>query len=181
MPNVENVSSAMPQVGGALFRAPYGTTIPTDYSTALNQAFKDVGYCDDTGFTESTGITITTKNAWGGDTVDAQAKKSEKTFKFVLLESKNAEALKTIYGDDNVTEDSNGIHIAEDAKALGFYSWVVEMITKSDKKRRHIIPNATVSNIGDIKYVDNDTISYEVTLTALVDKSGKYQHQYIEK
>ena len=37
MPNVENVTTGKPKVGGAVYRAPVGTTLPTDATTALNE------------------------------------------------------------------------------------------------------------------------------------------------
>ena len=40
MANAEHVSAAKPKTGGAIYRAPLGTTLPTDASTALNAAFK---------------------------------------------------------------------------------------------------------------------------------------------
>ena len=39
--NKANVTTGKPKVGGAVFRAPVGTTLPTDASTALNSAFKE--------------------------------------------------------------------------------------------------------------------------------------------
>ena len=41
MSTVANVSAAKPRTGGAIYRAPLGTTLPTDASTAIDTtAFK---------------------------------------------------------------------------------------------------------------------------------------------
>ena len=50
---VANVSAGKPAVGGAVFVAPTGTTLPTDATTALGSAFKALGYCSDDGLTNS--------------------------------------------------------------------------------------------------------------------------------
>lgn len=40
MSDAKNVSAGKPKVGGAIFRAPTGTELPTDATTQLNDAFK---------------------------------------------------------------------------------------------------------------------------------------------
>ena len=39
----ENVTAGKPKKGGAVFRAPVGTALPTDTTTQLNEAFKALG------------------------------------------------------------------------------------------------------------------------------------------
>lgn len=47
--DAQNVSSGKPKIGGAISKAPLGTELPKDATTALNMAFKSLGYCSADG------------------------------------------------------------------------------------------------------------------------------------
>ena len=47
--NTSNVSTGKPKVTGAVYRAPVGSTLPTDATSALNEVFKSLGYVSDGG------------------------------------------------------------------------------------------------------------------------------------
>ena len=91
--DVKNVSAGKPKIGGAIFRAPLGTELPTDAKLALDPAFKELGYCSDDGITNSNSPETDNVKAWGGDTVlDLQTSK-EDSFQYKLIEITNVEAL----------------------------------------------------------------------------------------
>lgn len=54
MAQVENVTTAKPKIDGAIYSAPKGTPLPTDAKTALNVAFKPLGYISDDGLKNKT-------------------------------------------------------------------------------------------------------------------------------
>ena len=91
MNTASNVSAGKPKSTGAIWAAPKGTTLPTSTSDTLDVAFKCLGYVSDAGVVNSTSIESNKIKAWGGDTVLVIFSSKEDTYKFTLIEVKNAE------------------------------------------------------------------------------------------
>lgn len=65
MSNAQNVSTAKPKVGGAVWSAPLGTTLPIDAATDLDAAFKSLGYISEDGLTNENTPESENIKAWG--------------------------------------------------------------------------------------------------------------------
>jgi hypothetical protein len=100
--SITNVVVGKPLVTGGVLTAPVGTVLPSDPLSALNAAFKAVGYITDAGVTKSEKRNTGTINAWGGDTIAATAKGYDVTIKLDLAEFLNAITQGLIYGTANV-------------------------------------------------------------------------------
>lgn len=180
MPDATKVSVGKPKVSGAVHWAPLGTTLPTSATAALNGAFVELGYVSEDGLTNNNSPESDTVKAWGGDTVLNLQTDRPDTFAFTLIESLNEDVLKTIYGASNVTADGDGnLTIKATAEEMTSGAWVFDMIVKGGRAKRIVVPNGTISELGEIVYKDDEAIGYNVTITDVPDNTGVYHYEYI--
>lgn len=131
MANASNVTTGKPKKGGAIFRAPLGSTLPTDATTALDPAFVCLGYCGEDGLSNANSPESDSIKAWGGDTVLTYQSAKEDTFTFVLIEALNPDVLKAVYGDENVTGTlADGITVKANSQEQQAAAWVVEQVMR---------------------------------------------------
>ncbi len=181
MAKASNVTTGKPKKGGAVFRAPLGTTLPNDATTELDEAFICLGYCGEDGLTNANSPESDSIKAWGGDTVLTYQSAKEDTFSFVLIEALNPDVLKAVYGDENVdgTLDT-GITVKANSNEQQAAAWVIEQVMRDGAHKRIVIPSAAVTEVGDITYSDEEAVGYETTITATPDKDGNTHYEYIK-
>lgn len=178
-----NVTVGKPKVGGAVHWAPLGTTLPTDATTAIASVsadYVDLGYVSEDGLTNNNSPESDTVKAWGGDTVLNLQTDRPDTFALTLIEAMNEEVLKTIYGSSNVVVDGSGnITVKATAQDMPSGVWVFDMILKGGRAKRIVVPNGTISKLGEIAYKDSEAVGYNVTITDVPDTNGVYHYEYI--
>ncbi|MDK8278259.1 phage tail protein [Peptostreptococcus anaerobius] len=180
--NANNVSFGKPKIGGAIFSAPLGTALPKNAISELDKAFKCLGYVSEDGITNENSPDSEETKAWGGDVVLVSQTEKKDNFTYTLIETVNINVLKEVYGSENVSGDINtGITIKANSKPLVAHSIVIEMILKGGILKRIVLPNATVSEIGDIEYNDEDPVGYETTVSCVPDSDGNTHYEYIQK
>lgn len=179
--NTSYVTAGKPKKGGAVFRAPLGTALPTDTTSKLDDAFENLGYCSEDGVTNENSPSTEKAKAWGGDTVlNFQTEKPD-NFKMKLIEAMNVAVLKAVYGTNNVSGTlAEGITIKANAEDPEEYAWVIDMLLKGGAVKRIVIPKASVAEIGEIIYSDSEAVGYELTLSAVPDNEGNTHYEYIK-
>ena len=165
-----NVSVGKPKVGGAVYIAPLGTTLPTDATSALS-SFTCLGYVSDDGLRNATSVSTEDIKAWGGDVVlTSQTEKSE-TFALKLIECLDVNVLKAVYGSSNVSGTSaatgSGIVIRANSAEAESNCWVFDTVLTGGVMKRIVLANAKITELGEIVYKDNEAVGYDITLKAL--------------
>lgn len=180
MSTVTNVTAGQPAVGGAIYVAPTGSTLPTDATTSLDAAFVCLGYASEDGLTNSNSIESTSFKAWGGDEVlNVQTGKTD-TFKFKLIEALDINVLKFVFGASNVTGTlATGITVTANASEQDEHALVFEMIMREGALKRVVVPAGKITAVGDVVYKGSDLVGYDCTVSAAPDTSGNTHYEYI--
>lgn len=176
-----NVSVGKPKVGGAIFRAPAETTPPTDATTALAEAFINLGYISEDGVTNTLDRSSTEVKDWGGETVLETDVEQTDDFQFTALEALNPEVLKAYYEDANVTGTlATGITVTVNDKEATERVWVIEQILRGNVLKRIVIPKGVLQERGEVVYQRGEPIGYQMTIRGRQDASGNTHYEYIK-
>lgn len=176
------VSVGKPNGSGSVYKAPLGTTLPTTANSELDSAFVELGYVDENGLTNSNTPSSSDVKAWGGTIVLSYQEEKPDTFQFKLIESLNPEVVKVAYGDNNVSGTlETGITIKANAAEQEENAYVFDMVLRGGVLKRIVIPDGKVSEVGEITYVDNEVIGYDITISALPDTTNNTHYEYIYK
>lgn len=170
--NAGNVSAGKPKVGGAIFTAPLGTTLPTDAVSPLGDEWENVGYISEDGVTNSNSPESDGIQAWGGDIVYNAQTEKEDNWDFTMIEVTNPVALKVVYGEDNVSGDlTTGITVKANAEIQEERAYVIDMVLRGTTLKRVVIARGQVTEVEDIEYTDGDLIGYGTTISAHPDEA----------
>lgn len=153
--------------------APSGTTLPTDATTSLNAAFRELGYIDENGVVESQGTSENKVKAWqGGAIVRVVRTEHSLTYQFAALET-NGEVLKAFY-DQDIYDGVVEVTGTQPAAA----AWVIHAVDGSDLVRI-VIPSGQLTTVGDVNYNAGNPTSYQFTIEAYPDNTGVKAYKYL--
>lgn len=158
-------------VTGHLYKAPVGSTAPTDEDTALNAAFVELGYTEN-GPSLTVNTTKQSFTPWQSffpvrETITAQ----EVMASFTLWQT-NADTLKLAWGGGTVTTTTGGTKFTPPATATVNEGAFVFEIEDGSIKDRWYIPRASISLGGDVSFSKDGVTGYPITITYLQPASG---------
>lgn len=180
--NASNVTVGKPKVIGGIYRAPKGTTLPTDAVSDLGTAFVSLGYIAEGGVQNNFSQSTENYRAWGGDIVLTYGTDSTDTFAFGMIETVgNLEVQKVWFGNDNVSGTlETGITARANAQELDDSVYVIELNLRGNVLRRIVIPNGKLTERGEVTYADEEVVSYPATITAQAGNDGDTHKEYTQ-
>jgi hypothetical protein len=175
------ILAASPDVAGGVYRAPLGTALPTDTTTALNVAFIPLGWVDDDGITVDIARPNTPQYGWGGGLVASLQTSFNNTFSFKLLQPLDPDVLKTVYSDSNVTVTPPTSTVGTlttttvNPKLPVNSTWVFSGYYQQATVR-WAVPIARVTTQRATRWTHKALQVYDVTVQAFPDTSGNFSY-----
>ena len=177
--STDNVSSTKGVRGGYIFVAPVGTTLPTDYSTALPAAYKCLGFISEDGYVETVDSDSEDLVDMNGDLMDSPQTSRVESAQLTLAEIK-AMTLKLMYGDENVTDKAGVITVKHNGNSNGTWVVVLDLLLKNNRTWRKVVPLFQCSELDDLTLAVGELAARALTAKYLTDESGNTCYDYIQ-
>lgn len=156
---------------GGVMHAPVGTAFPAKISEQFAKEWVKGGYVGEDGVTRTIDASDDKIKAWGGDIVRILRSEHSVSYTFQFLESRNAETLKILFGEENVHVTADEVRVDLKSEMVPRRSFAFDM-RDGDAKIREEVPDGQIALSGDVQFVHSDIIRYEVTIEAFPDENG---------
>jgi hypothetical protein len=164
-------------ITGEAYWAPTGSTAPTDSVSALNAAYKGLGYLSDDGVAEKWDDSVDTIVAWqSATTVRSATTKSTGTMSFTLIET-NGLSLQTFHRGSVVTGGGSAFTLDVKPIVAAPAQWVFHVIDGT-KLIRISVKNGEITERGEVTYKNGVPIGYPVVLMCYPDASGNLMTKF---
>lgn len=154
---------------GSIYRAPVGTTMPTDVTTALAAAWKELGYTE-TGPSVDPDTNKERFIPWQSIAPVAETVTEQTITATFILWQRNAETLKLAWGGGTVTGTTTRIYTPPATPTL-LNAFVIE-VNDGPIIDRYLLPRASASLAGPIPIAKDGVTGYEIELTYLQPATG---------
>lgn len=168
-------------VTGGIKVAPIGTVTPTDPTSVLNAAFKELGYVTEDGLKLSHDASDDKIKVWGGVTIRTIRSDYSATITGTLVSTLDVDVLKNVFGDSLVTQKSGFIAIKHAADIAPEKVYIIETKDSSNGgRKRYVIPKGQIAVSGDVNLSHKEITGFEITIEALADKDGVCYYEFVE-
>lgn len=169
----DSVGVAKGRPGGYAAVFPVGTDISVlaDPSKTLKELISQchgasLGYISEDGVTFTTDTDSEGHNDWGGSEVARDLTSYADSAQMTFIQSSVA-VLKTIYGDDNVTESGPTVTVRHNRNFTDPHVYVFDSVISSTKVLRNVIPIGQAFERDDVSYNSSDLLGYTPTITCV--------------
>jgi len=165
------VNLGIGNASGYFYHAPKGTALPDSPLAELAEAWKEVGYVSQDGITWHNGRTATPLKDWANKIRRQLQEDSTGTVEVPII-STTGEVLKTLFGEDHVTETA-----ATSAHGKLVSVDVEEGVVSSDEAFLFIMKDGDdvmmlgttsglITDVADITFAPGDAITWSATVSA---------------
>lgn len=170
MPNI--AANVVVGVTGGVWYAPLGTALPTNATTALIAAYKEVGFLGESGIDEDQAVSNTKIKAFqNAAIVRVVQTEHSATIKFTMIES-NPNSLALAYGNFTSVVGPPAVGQVTIAGAIRPHIVLVTEVIDGTKITRTVAGDAQVTELGTVKGANGAVVGYEVTLECFPGPGG---------
>lgn len=151
-------------VTGAVYAGPTSATAPTTAVSVIPATYNDLGYLNEDGVTETYDEDVQDIQAWqGGAIVRTLISSSKASLSFTMIESK-ASTLELYHKGSTMEAISGGYKIDVKLPNALRKKFILDVLDGSTHLRIYV-PDGEVNERGEITYINDETIAYNVTIT----------------
>jgi hypothetical protein len=166
---------------GLVWMAPTGSTAPTDATTALAAAWKNMGGITEAGVTIKQATSTTKKKFYGSPAVQRTLVTDQEYTVDVVWGEVNARTMEVTYRKalNSITPavTTGAFSTTAGTYVRQLYAAVVDMVDGTNHIR-YYFPSVEVTSQGDIKIANSETLEFSITLSAYPDTSGNAFYTY---
>lgn len=175
--NAENVFIS---TTGGLWKAPPGTTLPTDADpfAALDAAFTNLGYISDDGVNEAFDDSVDDVVSWqGATTIRSATTQSTTSLNLMLIETKGT-VLEAFHRGSTIVNVASGIWKMEVKPIVVDKAIFILDALDGLKYERTIIGNGEIVERGEVENMTGGAKGYPIVIRAYPDGSGNTMVKY---
>ncbi|MGV9676204.1 phage tail tube protein [Nocardia sp. NPDC003482] len=186
-PSTKYIGAGTPiSVTGGVLVAPIGSTLPSSVSDVLDNAFTALGYVSEDGIESKGERKIEQVKDWNADIIANLQTEHSVRFGLTLYAAWDKDVLSEVFGPSQVSTTgpasaTNGtlLKVTETGAVLPRRAWVFDMMNDK-KKLRIVLPNASISQVAERKFVSNQLAGFNITVEAFKDDSGIKAYRYLD-